>query len=186
MRYCESYPIPQNGILELKSIGGSPHVSGTNQQIGINNPPRAGIISITSQQDDENIHNCEVVINAYFGKPISRSRCPARVVTELPCNVSVSGPVGTQVIVEAWELFAFADKGASLSFLTPEAGIRIPQWATSFDLATPGIATFRDSSGAVVGVVTGSVVGFSIPTRAFTVDVASALANNPIVFRQLG
>lgn len=192
--YTQQFVIPDNGLLRIGTIGGSAFSKvgpggdvkeGQEWQLGHMVPLRQGVLRIEGIEDDSQIHECSATILGYNNKPISNVKVPGRVIVELPCSVSVTGPAGLSVLVEAWELYAFPDRGACQSVIG-EVGIDVPIWASSFDLATPGVATFRNSAGAIVGVVTGTVVNFSIPSNAATVDVAGGLANNVIVFRQQG
>lgn len=190
MLFTQQFAIPESGSLRVGTIGGSPYADTPEgeMQVGYMTPPRKGLVRVTTLAGEEEITNCIFDVSGYNDNPINGAKAPGRVIVELPCSVVVSGPPDTIVLVEAWECDAFPDRGAALSLVSPIAdpGAPIPLWASSFDLSEPGIATFRNTAGAIVGVVTGSVVNFSVPSGASTVSLASTTANTSLVFRQQG
>lgn len=191
--FTQQFLIPDNGILRLGTIGGSAFTSRSPQgtitdglefQLGHMVPARQGILRIDSLiSDDPRIFDCSLEIEGYYNKPITSCKIPGRVIIELPCSAIVRGPAGVNIIAQAWELDSFPDRGACQSALSGN-GINVPLWASSFDLSSGATATFRNPAGAIVGVVAGGIVNFSLPTGAATVDVIGE--NLLIVFRQQG
>lgn len=184
MLYTQQFTIPVSGELRIGTIGGQPYEKdsdGREMQIGYMKPVRHGILQVASLAGDIRIFEAVANVSGYNGREINGSKCPCRVIVELPASITIIGEAGLVILVEAWILDSYQDRGASQSFL-PAAGIQIPPWAGSFDLAGPGVATFRDATGVSVGVITGNVSNFSIPSRAVTVDLAGA--STPIIFRQ--
>lgn len=189
MLYSVLTTIPETGVSRLGTVGGSPfgEIDGNELQLGHILPPRKGLIRIDSRGNSEDIFNCSAIIEGYYDKEIANVKVPGRIIVELPCSVTITGPEGLEVLVEAWDLEAFPDRGACSSIMGPtEDPVPIPTWASSFDLSQPGTATFTDTTGAIVGVVIGGVVNFSIPARAANVAIASETANISLVFRQQG
>lgn len=187
--------MPENGTHRLGTIGGSPdglfklpEVEALQRmQIGYQVKPRLGLIKILGlSPDDVRIFECEVDVGGYNSRTINSCKAPGSIFVELPCSVVVRGPVGVTVMVEAWEVDAVGtERGAVQTILAESTATQVPIWAGSFDLGSSGIATFRDASSAVVGVVSGPLVGFTVPSRAASVDVAGD-DNTPLIFRQQG
>lgn len=189
MLFTRQFAIGENGETRLGTIGGSPFVQDsdgkdTNKQVGFTTKCRYGIIRVDSAFPNQPaIFDCRIEVQGYYNKIISNAKAPGRIIVELPASVTVFGPPGTTILVEAWEFLATADRGACQSVLSA-SGISVPDWASSFDLSAPSVATFRDNANNIVGIVTGTVVNFSIPSLAATVDVTGD--NTCIVFRQQG
>jgi hypothetical protein len=197
MLYTQQFLIPASGTHRIGTIGGEPYewleeknrdgsiIPGLQQkQVGYMIPPKVGLLKVLSVEDNSNIKLCKVSVTGYSGRPIPSSACPADIYVEFPCSVIVTGPPKTAIIIEAWHIDSVGNsRGASLSALAGLA-IPVPLWAKSFDLSTPGVATFKDATATIVGVVTGTVTNFSLPTNAVSVDIVGA--NVPIIFRQQG
>ena len=192
MLYTQQFTMPVSGHLRIGTIGGEPYEYPTNErgvshqmQVGYMLPPRMGLLRVLPAGNGPEIFACTASVSGYSNRPISDVKVPADVYVELPASVVVKGPPGTEIIVEAWVLeCAGPSRGCSRSGLVG-LGIPVPNWAASVDIALSGVATFRNVAAAIVGVVTGTVVGFSIPDRAISVDLAGP-ANTSIIFRQQG
>jgi len=154
-------------------------------QVGYQRKPRLGQIVVSGIGEDPRILDCEVSVTGYAGRPISGGKVPGTVTVELPASITVTGPEGVEVIVEAWEVRSIGnDRGMSKSYI-PANDIPVPLWAKSFDIGTNATAEFHNAAGAVVGFVTGPVVNFSIPNESSFV-VTNGPNLDVIVFRQQG
>ena len=189
MLFTQQFQIPENGRYRIGTIGGEPYETdrdGKQYQIGYMVPPRLGVVRVDGvERNDPNVLACRVSVEGYAGRPIDNARAPARVVVEMPCSVSIVGPPGTSIIVEAWQVLAVRERGAARSYFAegaPLAGSEVPPWAQAFDFSGEGgTATFRDPGGAVVGVVSAPLVGFTVPDGAASVDITTG---ETISFRQ--
>lgn len=192
MLFTQQIRIPDAGTVRIGTIGGEPQVErdGRTYQVGYMLPPRLGLLHVEPVGDSELVLDVRATVEAYSNRPITDVRVPGRIAVELPCSVILTGPAGVELIVEAWEVYGFSDRGGARSYVRAGAdlnGAAVPRWAMSFDFS-PGAAstaTFRDRSGAVVGVLSSPVSNFSVPDGAATVDLAGA-DGTFIVFRQQG
>ena len=197
MLYTQQFLIPESGTHRIGTIGGEPYewleekngdgspIPGLQQkQVGYMIPPKVGLLKVLSVANTNDIKLCTVEVSGYSGRPIPTSSCPADIYVEFPCSVVVKGPPGTDIIVEAWHVDSVGNTRGAMHSELAAVGIAVPLWAKSFDLSTPGVATFKDATAAIVGVITGTVTNFSLPSNAVTVDVVGA--NVPIIFRQQG
>lgn len=188
MLYTQQISIPSSGVLRIGTIGGEPYewIPDENKnlqqtQVGYMLPVRVGVLKVKGFTDA--IFDCVANVSGYSDRPISNVRLPGSIIVELPCGVTITGPAGTQVIVEAWKVDSIGnERGASRSAVVG-VGIPIPIWAESFDIFQSGVATFVDSSAATVAVITGPAIGASIPSGAVAVNLVGD-ANTPIIFRQ--
>lgn len=187
MLYTQKLTI-KNGRTSSGMFGGSPQDEDNPLfQVGFQRRPRTGVVRVDSTTDDQRIFDVTFNVLGYQNKPVSTCRAPGRAIIELPCTVEIFGPDEVEVLIEAWELIAFPDRGAARSFLSPvEESTPVPTWASSVDIAEPAIVTFRNNAAVIVGEVAGPVVNFSLPSGAATFTVASSTANRLIVFRQQG
>lgn len=193
MLYTQQLKIPESGTIRIGTLGGEPYALVPDQpggelkqkQIGYMLKPRVGLLKIDPVDANDDIFLCTASIGGYSNRPINDIKVPGQAFVEFPCSIIINGPAGTNIIVEAWAVDSVgSDRGASKSYLLG-AGHRVPTWARSFDLPSSGVATFNNNIPAVVGVINGPVVNFSIPNQAVTVDVAGD-PNTPIIFRQQG
>lgn len=190
MIYSQSFPLPASGSHRVGTIGGSALVKtdAGEMQLGYMQPCRYGLIRIRPIGDSVDIFDCVANIFGYYDNSIKVIRVPGDIIVELPCSVEVVGPPGTNLLIEAWVSEAIVNRGACSSFISNQNGIIIPHWATSIDF-TGNLCIFRDNSGAIVGaidyVINTSVVGFSIPKGAATVDISGInAARTTLIFRQ--
>lgn len=187
MLFTQQFQLPDNGRIRVGTIGGEPYLDrdGHQYQIGYMVPPRLGIVHIDAvERDDPRALQCVASVEGYASRPIDDCRVPGRIVVELPCSVSVVGPPGTSLIVIAWEVTGFSERGGGRSSYAanPILGAPVPLWAHSFDYSGEGgLLTFRDPFGSVVGAFSAPLVAFSVPDRAATFDLT---AGETLVFRQ--
>ena len=192
MLFTQSFELPSSGKLRVGTIGGQPFEDreGQQMQVGYILPPRLGLVHIDVEGTDERIYRATAEIQGYGGHLISDVKCPARVAVELPCSVKLDGPPGLNVIVMAWEVYGFSDRGASKSFTkigAPLAG-NIPTWASCFDFSGVGATAqveFQTNVGLTVGFVTSTQTNFSIPNQAAKF-LLSGDDGSFLVFRQQG
>lgn len=193
MLYSQAFAIPSSGIQRIGTIGGSAVTKHPTKnlefQVGYEIAPRLGILNIVGTSDDDpNIRNCIANVSGYYNNAITGCAVPSRIRVELPCSVDIVGPAGTGILVEAWEVFAQPTRGGRSSRVVsggvPLIGA-VPSWADSFDAAigVAGTLSFLDSSAVLLGIVTGNVAGFSIPSATQTFNL-TAPNGSFIVFRQ--
>ena len=194
MLYTQQFIIPENGILRIGTIGGEPYVvkDGNQYQVGYMVPPHLGLLHVEAVNvADERVLDCRVTVEGYSNRQIRNARVPGRVVVELPCSVTVTGPAGVDIIIEAWQVYGFSDRGAADSLVRDGADITgspVPRWAQSFDFspaAGPSTLSFRDRLGGLLGTLASPISNFSVPDGAATVDLSGA-DGSFIVFRQQG
>lgn len=186
----------QNGTIRIATVGGSPDqlvgdpAEGYREQLGLNLPPRYGLVQIRPINDSTDILSCVATLHGYNNRPVENVRVPGHVQMELPCSVTITGPVGTVLIVEAWPAYSGGnERGAAKSFLQPQALTPVPIWATTFDFSGimgTGVIEFFNSLGASVGIVTAQIISnFSVPDGAATFTLTTGVGGF-VVFRQQG
>ncbi len=179
------------GSIRIGTIGGSPdvEVQGLKQVVGLNIPPRYGMLQIRPVDNNTDILACTATVYGYNSRPIIDFRLPGSVQVELPVAVTITGPVGTAFIVEAWPTYAGGnERGAAKSFSEGGGNTPVPIWATTFDFSsiTPvGEIEFFDASAASIGIVVGNVSNFSVPDGAATFTLTTN-DGGFVVFRQQG
>lgn len=188
MLFSQQFQLPDSGSHRIGTIGGEPYIElkGKQYQVGYMTPPRIGLMQIAPvAKNDPRIFDCKAEISGYGDRSLLDLDVPASVYVELPCSVVVTGPPGVSIILIAWEIHNVgADRGAAHSVLAG-AGQAVPTWAKSVDIAAPGVATFKNTAGTIVGVVSGNVTNHSLPTGAAVVDFAGP-GNAYLSFRQQG
>lgn len=187
--YSQLLTISATGILKISGIGGSGYDPDGIRQVGQDSPPRFGVLNITGT-DTAALRDSRVKVTGYYERDVAECACPVEIITELPASVTIEGPPGLQLVVEAWPLTTSGDErgGRSSSSVAVGASLSgpVPYWARSFDFAGNSTVTFRDAAAAVVGVITSAVSGFSVPDRAATFDLVSTTNPSFLVFRQKG
>lgn len=200
MLYSQAFQLPSSGVYRLGTIGGSAVTkegpNGLEFQVGYERPPRLGILNIVGTDDSPDVSNCIANVSGYYNNEINGCAVPSRIRVELPCSVEIIGPAGTPLLVEAWEVFAHATRGARQSFTVEGAGNiteQVPPWADSYDvfrfITTADTLTFFDSAGNILGILSGNThmtpfIGCSLPSGARTFNLTSSAAGRHIVFRQ--
>lgn len=190
MIYTQQFTISANNVHRLGTIGGSALVKTPDgeMQVGFIQPCRYGLIRIRPIGDNLDIFDCIANISGYSDNSIRSVKIPGDIIVELPCSVEVVGASGSAMIVEAWDMSAFNSRGACDSYVGNQTAIAIPPWATVVDF-TGNICIFRNQSGGIVGTIdylaNATVVGFSIPKGASSVDITGVnAANTTLIFRQ--
>ena len=108
----------------------------------------------------------------------------------LPDGAELDPRIQKQANYPACATFAGGnERGASKSFLQPQALTPVPVWATTFDFSgimNTGMIEFFNSTGASVGIISAEVVSnFSVPDGAATFTLTTG-DGGFVVFRQQG
>lgn len=178
----------------MGTVGGGAHghyetVGGETSkgQIGDEIPPRIGTISITGVDWDA-VRTCTARVEGYFARQYGPSVCPVEIITELPASVVITGPPGTQLLVEAVVLSSYDERGAHQTVMKAGGSntvAAVPIWARTFDYSGSASATFRDESAAIVGRIDNTTRSHTIPDGAASVELSGS-DYSFLVFRQKG
>lgn len=194
MLYSTSVVIPSNGTLKVAMFGGETEDKHNSRKaVGYDAPHVFGVVSFKASVP-ENMLLCRAEVRGYGDTLVDDVALPNNVFTEFPCTIVITGPPGTQIMLEAWHtLSTGADRGAKRSQFklaaSPNAIYPVPIWAQSFDLTCgAGLANIEFATDIafanIVGEANGAqFVGYSIPDSAQFARVTCA-DTSTLVFRQ--
>lgn len=182
-----STKIPSNGVWKLSNFGGLTETA-QKQMPGYLERQRFGYIQFFGE-----LAGCTATVIGYQQHAVTDFALPGALLIELPCQVEIRGPEGTDFIFESWETHAFVHRGARASLFAPGAADfisgAVPNWASTFDAQGDGGLFYSDAGLTVaVGAFPAGSTNVSIPQGARFVRMpAAGTSNNPkgITFRQL-